>query len=56
MMLGLEYQGTYASIANTMHDSTTTVIMNAHVQVVFGLLGLEVILMVWQIKLTNTSF
>jgi hypothetical protein len=26
----------YDSIAKTMHASTTTVIMNAHVQVVFG--------------------
>jgi hypothetical protein len=56
MMLGLECQGTYDSIANTMHASTITVIMNAHVQVLFGLQELDVILIVWQIKLTSTSF
>jgi hypothetical protein len=56
MMLGLECQDTYDSIAKTMHASTTTVIMNAHVQVVFGLLELDAILMIWQIKLTSTSF
>jgi hypothetical protein len=54
--MGLECQATYDSIAKTMHASTTTVIMNAHVQVVFGLLELDVILMLWQIKLTSTSF
>jgi hypothetical protein len=56
MLLRLECQDTYDSIAKTMHASTTTVIMNAHVQVVFGLLELDVILMVWQIKPTSTSF
>jgi hypothetical protein len=56
MMVGLECQDTYDSIAKTMHASTTTVIMNAHVQVVFGLQELDVILMIWQTKLTSTSF
>jgi hypothetical protein len=56
MLLGLECQDTNDSIAKTMHASTTTVIMNAHVQVVFGLQELDIILTVWQIKLTSTSF
>jgi len=56
MMVGLECRDTYDSIAKTMHASTTTVIMNAHVQVVFGLQELDAILMIWQIKLTSTSF